>query len=164
MKISSVFLFLALFVAAAAACGGSTPPPEVPSEPEHEAEEEKAAEPSEESPVEVPDAWQEGMTEEQAAAFMEANIVPAMAAVFTEEEDFGCKKCHGPDNKEPHDFLPRLTFQDGNLTAFAEKPEVAQFMAEKVVPAMAAAMGLPPYDVSTGEGFGCGGCHAIDAQ
>jgi hypothetical protein len=50
------------------------------------------------------------------------------------------------------------------MTAFAEKPQMAKFMAESVAPKMAAAMGLPPYDPQTHQGFGCGGCHAIDMK
>jgi cytochrome c551/c552 len=50
------------------------------------------------------------------------------------------------------------------MTAFADKPEVAKFMAEKVVPEMAATLGEPPYDMTTHKGFGCGGCHTIDMK
>ena len=100
---------------------------------------------------------------------MKARVAPTMGPVFqaanpTHYADFGCKTCHGPEYRNPHDYLPKLTMKDGNITAFAEKPQIAKFMAESVVPKMASAMGLPPYDHETGQGFGCGGCHAINQQ
>ena len=54
--------------------------------------------------------------------------------------------------------------KDGKITAFAEKSEVANFMATKVVPAMAAAMGEKPYDPATHQGFGCAGCHTVEMK
>jgi len=78
--------------------------------------------------------------------------------------DFGCKTCHGPQLKAPQAYLPKLAMKDGKLTAFAEKPEIAKFMAERVAPTMAAAMGLPPFDMQTGQGFGCAGCHSVESK
>jgi len=106
------------------------------------------------------------MSKDEQVAFMKKNVVPHMDPVFKANNaeryaKFGCKTCHGPAFKKPEEFLPKLTFKDGNLTAFKEKPEVAKFMAEKVVPEMAAAMGMKPYDPATKQGFGCGGCHTI---
>jgi hypothetical protein len=100
---------------------------------------------------------------------MKANVVPRMGAVFKAKDAahyaaFGCKTCHGPSMKDPKEFLPHLAMKDGKMTAFAEKPEVAKFMAEKVVPEMAATLGEPPYDMTTHKGFGCGGCHTIDMK
>ena len=102
-------------------------------------------------------------------AFMKKNVLPVMGPVFQSHDaakyaDVSCTTCHGPAYKNPHDYLPRLTMKGGNLTAFAEKPAVAKFMAESVAPKMAAAMGQPPYDPQTHQGFGCGGCHAIDVK
>ena len=101
-------------------------------------------------------------------AFMKTRVVPAMGPVFkahaAKYAEFSCKTCHGPEYKDPHEFLPKLTMKGGTLTAFAEKPEMAKFMAESVVPNMATAMGLPPYDMKTHQGFGCGGCHTIETK
>lgn len=102
-------------------------------------------------------------------AFMGQRIMPAMGKVFKEHDgkhfaDFSCKTCHGPQYKEPREFLPKLVMKDGQITSFAEKPEVSKWMAEQVVPAMATAMGMQPYDPKTHQGFGCGGCHAIEKQ
>lgn len=109
------------------------------------------------------------MSKDQKVAFMKNHIMPAMQPVFQKGDakkyaEFTCKTCHGPAYKEPDEFLPRLTMKGGAITSFAEKPEVSKWMAEAVVPAMAKAMGMQPYDPATQKGFGCGGCHAIDMK
>ena len=109
------------------------------------------------------------MTKAQQSAFMKEVILPRMSKVFQASDakkyaEFSCKTCHGPEYKEPDEFLPHLTLKNGKITAFADKPAVSKFMAEKVVPEMAAAMGMKPYDPKTNEGFGCGGCHKIDKK
>lgn len=100
---------------------------------------------------------------------MKAHVVPRMSKVFQGADaaryaDFGCVTCHGPKYQAPKDYLPRLTLKDGKLTAFADKPDVAKFMAEKVVPEMASIFGKPPYDPATKQGFGCMGCHGVDMK
>ncbi len=119
--------------------------------------------------VVTPTAWAKGLSKPQQVAFMKEVVMPRMSKVFQGADakkyaEFGCKTCHGPDFKEPDDFLPHLTMKNGKITAFAEKPAVSKFMAEKVVPEMAAAMGMKPYDPKTHEGFGCAGCHKIDQK
>lgn len=109
------------------------------------------------------------MPKEQQTAFMKQRVIPNMTAVFKEHDatryaNFTCTTCHGPQYKDPHDFLPRLKVKNGMPTAFTEKPEVAQFMASSVVPKMASAMGLAPFDMKTKQGFGCAGCHAMDME
>jgi hypothetical protein len=37
-------------------------------------------------------------------------------------------------------------------------------MAEKVVPEMAAALGMPPFNPATKTGFGCMGCHGVEKK
>jgi len=37
-------------------------------------------------------------------------------------------------------------------------------MAENVLPKMASAMGMPPFDMKTGQGFGCQGCHSVEKK
>lgn len=117
----------------------------------------------------VPTVWQHDMPKDQQIAFMGQRIMPPMGKVFKEHDgkrfaDFSCKTCHGPQYKEPKEFLTKLVLKDGKITSFAEKPEVSKWMAEQVVPAMATAMGMKPYDPQTHQGFGCGGCHAIEKQ
>jgi hypothetical protein len=160
------------------ACGGSpppapaAPPPEAPPAPATTAEAPKPAETA--AGPEAPtapshDVWTKGMTKDQEVAFMKKNVVPEMEPVFKgynadHYAKFGCKTCHGPAFKDPHEFLPKLTFKDGKITAFASKPEIAKFMAEQVVPHMATAMGMKPFDPATHEGFGCGGCHTVNMK
>lgn len=145
-----------------AACGGGAEPAASPTAP---ATSGSAAAPAKAAPS----AWSKDLSKEEKSAIMKNKVVPTMKPVFqsanaTRYAEFGCKTCHGPEYKSPHEFLPKLTMKDGKLTAFAEKPEVAKFMAETVVPKMAGAMGLPPYDMKTQQGFGCGGCHTIETK
>lgn len=149
---------------ALAACGSSTKEPETPAD-DNTAVEAPAADGAEETAageeVPAPETWSDELSMEQKAAFMKAKVAPTMAAVFAQEKDFGCQTCHGPDGKDPKEFLPQLTFKDGALTAFAEDPETSKFMLEKVVPAMAGVFGMEPYNPETQQGFGCGGCHGV---
>jgi len=142
------------------AASAAAPAPEAP----QPAETAAAPEPAPAAPAHP--AWKEGMTKDEEVAFMKKYVVPEMAPVFKgynekRYAEFGCKTCHGPRFKEPDEYLPKLTLKDGKLTAFAEKPEISKFMAEQVVPHMASAMGLKPFDMATHTGFGCNGCHAI---
>jgi hypothetical protein len=150
----------ALYVAVAAACGGSAPPGTAPPPGAGVGPAEAGA----------PEAWRDDMSKDQKIAFMKKNVVPRMRDVFGGQSgqrggSFGCPTCHGQSFKDhPEDFLPKLTMREGKITAFDENPQVAKFMAERVVPNMAAAMGMKPYDPATRQGFGCGGCHAIETK
>jgi hypothetical protein len=165
------------------ACGGAPAAPETPPPPPPPAAAEAApSAPAPEAPKpaetaaapEAPpppqhDVWKEGMTKDEEIAFMKKNVVPEMGPVFKgynakRYAEFGCKTCHGPKFKEPKDYLPKLTFKDGKLTAFADKPEIAKFMAEQVAPHMATALGLKPFDMTTHTGFGCNGCHTVQTK
>lgn len=147
---------------AAIACGSTAPAPAAPS----------GAPPSEAPVAETgaPATWHEATTERQKGAFMKTHVTPRMREVFqahdpTHYAQFDCKSCHGkPFQPKPADALPKLTLKDGELTAFAEHPEIAKFMAEKVTPAMAELLGEKAYDPKTHQGFGCGGCHKIEPQ
>jgi cytochrome c551/c552 len=101
--------------------------------------------------------------------FMKVHVAPRMAKIFQGKDaaqyaDFGCRSCHGPDWKAPKDYLPELATKDAKITAFVEKPEVAKFMAEKVLPEMASVFGQAPYDPATKTGFGCMGCHNVETK
>jgi cytochrome c553 len=136
---------------------GSATPPTAPSETEVAAAE---------GEVQVPETWKEAASADldTQVAFMKAKVLPAMKPVLEQGgETAMCATCHGPDNQRPQDFLPHLTMADGNIAEFTSRPDVSAFMAEHVVPAMAEAMGEAPFDPATGQGFGCAGCHAIDA-
>jgi len=143
-----------LCLATLAACDGATPTPATPPPPPPAAPQTEVA---------VPAVWSKDLTKEQQIAFMKKNVVGPMGQVF-HTADFSCKTCHGPEGKDPKEYLPRLTFKDGKMTAFAEKPDVAKFMASSVTPAMAHAMGAQPFDPQTHQGFGCNGCHTVDMK
>jgi len=173
MRIALAGLFTSLGLVTLVACssappagtGGTTPEPDTTSTaPTPDATGTAAA-----STDALPDVWSDSMPKEQQAAFMKAKVMPKMKPVFeghdaTKYANANCATCHGPKYQNPHEFLPKLTFKDGNITAFAEKPEISKWMAEKVVPEMAAAMGEKPFDPETKTGFGCGGCHTVEMK
>jgi len=152
-------LLLALNVAACGASQASAPA----SQPS------TAAGPENGSSAPAPASWSDDMPKQDKAAFMKLKVAPKLGAVFHAADahryaNFGCVTCHGPKFELPRDYLPKLTLKGGKITAFADKPQVAQFMAQKVVPEMAATLGKPPFDAATGKGFGCMGCHTIESQ
>ena len=118
------------------------------------------------TPAAVPATWKDAATKDQQMAFMKTNIAPTMGKVFQENDpkkyaSFSCVTCHGAKYQNPHEFLPKLTMKGGK---FSGKPATIKFMMEKVVPAMAPAMGEKPFDPATKSGFGCGGCHTVEVK
>ncbi|HYQ45748.1 MAG TPA: hypothetical protein VER11_27435 [Polyangiaceae bacterium] len=175
--------FLATLFLTVTACGGAPtepvapPPPPAPSAAPAEASAPEAEAPkpadtaaANEAPPAAPhDVWKEGMTKDEQVAFMKKNVVPEMGPVFKAYDakryaEFGCKTCHGPKFKDPKEFLPKLTIKDGKLDIPADDAAIAKFMGEQVVPHMAAALGLKPFDMATHTGFGCGGCHTMKTK
>jgi hypothetical protein len=153
--------FSVVAAAALLACGGAQPAPATPAEPGAE----PAAAPAGES---APGAWSDSMSTNEKAAFMKAKVMPVMSKVFkefnaTEYANFSCKTCHGATMKpKPVDALPELHLEGGKMLEAEKHPEVAKFMHEKVVPAMAELFGKQPYDPKTNQGFGCAGCHKMN--
>jgi hypothetical protein len=163
-RYSDLFQAFTLLFLVAAGCGGSPSTPAASTPPAASSGPTPTASAV---PVVPPSVWSADMPKEQKAAFMKARVVPTMKPVFqsqnpTRYAEFACKTCHGLEFKDPKAFLPTLTVKDGKITAFAEKPELAKFMEERVVPNMASAMGMPPFDPKTGQGFGCHNCHAFE--
>ena len=174
---------LLLVSSAVAACGGGQAEPSTPSSPSPIGQTAETAppaagaadggptaatSPAPAAPADGP-VWSDSMSKDQKVAFMKTHVVPRMTKVFQAADAkryaaFGCKTCHGPQFKEPNEFLPHLTMKDGKITSFADKPQISKFMAENVVPEMAAAMGQKPYDPQTHQGFGCAGCHKVDSK
>ncbi len=108
------------------------------------------------------------MSTKDKAAFMKTKVMPAMTKVFQDYDakeyaGFSCKTCHGKEMKpKPVMALPELNMKGGKMVEAEKKPELAKFMHDKVVPAMAELFGKQPYDPKTNEGFGCGGCHKVN--
>ncbi len=118
------------------------------------------------SPGEAPAHWSGSLSQDEQVAIMKQRVTPALARVFRAGDadalaDFGCESCHGPSSQSPTRYLPTLALENGRINAFTTDPEVSEFMANRVVPEMAAALGLQPYDPATGQGFGCAGCHTL---
>jgi hypothetical protein len=101
---------------------------------------------------------------------MKSAVMPKMGALF---HDFDaktfaepkCGLCHGPGAKEgnfkmPNASLPKLPASPEGFKKLKEKkPEVFEFMAQKVEPQTAALLGEEPFDMKTQKGFGCFDCH-----
>jgi len=178
------YSMIASLLLALSACGGATPeaatpptppttattPAPAPSTEAPKAAESPAAPEASAAPVAPPapahDIWSDDLSKEGKVAFMKKNVMPEMGPIFKGYDakrygEFGCKTCHGPKFKDPKEFLPALTFKDGKITAFAEKPQLAKFMAEQVLPHMVTALGVKPMDPVTHTGFGCNGCHTV---
>lgn len=156
------------FAAVVAACGGAPTAPATPAAPV------PGATPAAPVPGATPAAsgaavsWKD-LSPAAKLNHMKTVVAPTMAKTFqahdaAEFKDFDCKTCHGPDKKAPKQFLPKLTFEGGKFTSMATKPELTKFMMEHVVPTMAKAMGMQPFDPATHQGFGCGGCHTVEMK
>lgn len=148
-------------------CGAREPEPKAPTSPAPSTEVPAPAAAPAAPAAEAGAGWRDDFSKDEAVAFMKTRVMPRLGKVFQEHDakryaEASCKTCHGPQYKEPRDYLPKLTRKGGQLAAFTEKPEVAKFMAERVVPEMAAAMGQKPFDPATKTGFGCAGCHRVE--
>jgi hypothetical protein len=180
-------LFGSVLVAAGLyACGGSQPaattPPATTADAGAPAEQADAAAPTTSTPaatladagggpvVSATEAPKfEDLPKDKKVEIMATKVVPNVGKLFKEYnakhyEKFGCVTCHGPQKKDdPHNVLPKLTFSNGGFEKLQKtKPEMMKFMGEKVVPAMAEALGAKPFDPATKKGFGCGGCHTVN--
>lgn len=178
-----ILVFLALTTSALLACGGSqpaaNPPPSAevdaaaPSEttaeagaPGHESAADAGATPT----VAATDAAKfDDLPKDKKVEVMATKVVPNVGKLFKEHDakkfdKFSCVTCHGPQKKDdPRKVLPKLTLSNGGFEKLSkQKPEMMKFMGEKVVPAMAAALGEKPFDPATKQGFGCAGCHTVE--
>ena len=109
----------------------------------------------------------EAMSQEQRRDYMKKTVVPTMKPLFQKFDakhyaNFGCKTCHGKDPKAskfkmPNADLPKLDF--AALKAGKQKPEIAKWMGDVVMPQMAGLMHQPPHSEANPKGFGCLECH-----
>jgi len=120
---SNVLQACSLLILAATGCGGPASPPASPAAQAAPSASQGAT--SAVAAPALPGAWSADLSKEQKMAYMKANVLPNMKPVFqsanpTRYADFACKTCHGPEFKDPHEYLPKLTLKDGKITAFAE--------------------------------------------
>lgn len=173
----NILMVLALSTSTLVACGGAQPPATPPPSMEVDA---GGAEPTAEAgaPTEnaagphaaaTEEAAFDDLPKEKKVEVMQSKVVPSIGRLLKEHdgkkfEKFGCASCHGPQKKDdPRDVLPKLTLSNGGFEKLSkQKPEMMKLMSEKVVPAMAAALGEKPFDPTTKQGFGCAGCHKVD--
>jgi hypothetical protein len=59
----------------------------------------------------------------------------------------------------PNPGLPKLTTTGKFEAEMKKSPKATKYMMDKVVPEVAGALGVPPYDPTTKQGFGCFNCH-----
>lgn len=167
-------LALCLPLFAVSACGSTPPAVESPEPPPDTtadmAEEPPEAVEPEEAPAEPPPPpkWAD-MDMDQKKSHMMKVVMPQMGKVFKDHDakkyaEFSCATCHGPEAKEgkfdmPSAALPKLPAK-GDFKALTKKhPKVMEFMGTQVVPEMAKAIDMEPYNPETNTGFGCYGCH-----
>jgi len=116
-------------------------------------------------------AWKD-MSKEERATFMKKTVLPKMKAEFVlvDAKEFGemnCATCHGDGVKDksfkmPNPKLPKLVAtEEGFKKLSVDHPDMMKFMGQKVVPDMAALLGVAPYDPKTHQGFGCFACHTM---
>jgi hypothetical protein len=182
LRKSSLAVLFALSTAALFACGGGSPP-EAPTPSSVDAGALPSAAPAASAaPSGVPstnpaasaasnEKHFDDLSKDEKVQVMRTKVVPNVGKLFKEYDPkdkdfqkFGCVNCHGPSMKDdPRNVLPKLTLSNGGFEKLAKaKPEIVKFMAEKVTPAMADALGEKPFDPATHKGFGCGGCHSVN--
>jgi hypothetical protein len=105
----------------------------------------------------------------QRKAHMKTAVMPRAAAIFRDwrPEKYGqvdCRLCHGPVAKQgrfgmPTEHLPRLS---GDWTLAPERknhPRTTRLKRERLVPAVAGALGVKTFSIVSRRGFGCYSCH-----
>jgi hypothetical protein len=149
------------------ACGGSQTNPATPGG--ATAPEGDAASPGDAPAVATAGARFEDMNHRERIDLMKTVVVPKMKPIFQGLDaehfaQFTCATCHGAGAERgefdmPNADLPPLPAKGAFQELEQEKPDVIKVMKEQVVPEMASALGMQPFDPSTGEGFGCYDCH-----
>jgi hypothetical protein len=117
------------------------------------------------------DKW----SHEQKLAWMKVGVMPKMKQVFQDYDsakyaDVKCGLCHGAGAKDgsfkmPNPDLPKLPASMAGFKPWlAKHPKMGDFMMKQVSPTTASLLGEPPFDIKTGQGFGCHNCHTAAAK
>lgn len=112
--------------------------------------------------------WEE-MTAAQRREHMRQTVMPLAAGIFQawRPECFAaidCRLCHGLEAdlgtyRMPTDHLPRLSGALLLGPEFASHPATTRLKLDRLVPAMAEALGVRTFSLVTRRGFGCYSCH-----
>jgi hypothetical protein len=105
--------------------------------------------------------------------YMKDIIMPKMKPLFQAFDakhfaDFKCVTCHGNgartgEFKMPNPQLPKLPSSPAGWEKLSkDKPAMMKFMSKTVKPTMTDLLGMKPFDMKTGAGFGCGNCHTSE--
>ena len=109
----------------------------------------------------LPESYQD-MTFEQRQQYMTETVLPTMKAEFEAVDasysSMNCATCHGDGATDGTFSMPNGGLAALDVNAWPTDPPV-DFMTNTVVPTMADLLDEDPFDASTGEGFGCFGCH-----
>lgn len=113
--------------------------------------------------------WPE-MSQLQRKEHMRNVVLPRADAIFRSwqparfKTTIECTLCHGRgvqtgSFRMPADHLPRLSGELLLGPEFAAHPATTRLKLERLVPEMAAALGLKSFSIITRRGFGCYSCH-----
>jgi len=110
----------------------------------------------------------ETMTVEEKGEVMNTVVMPKARELFSafNPEKYGdvkCSLCHGPNPKEVNFKMPSTSLPKFAMSMFEEDPEEAKFMAEKILPFIADALGKKPFNPADGTGDAkCILCHRAE--
>lgn len=124
-------------------------------------------------------AWKD-MSFQQKRAYMKGAVQPKMKEVFQAFDPkkfakFTCETCHGKDGtdrkyKMPSNGIHALPNTAETFQAMMKKeptwPKFAEFMHEKVEPAMGTLLDVPIFDPKkpVKGAFSCGNCHKLETM
>ncbi len=119
-------------------------------------------------PAGKPLTWPQ-MSKDQRKTHMKTVVIPIAEEIFRtwrpkRFKEIKCSLCHGEgprsgDFRMPTNHLPLLS---GDLLLRPERekfPKTTQLKLDKLVPEMAAALGVKSFSLITRRGFGCYSCH-----
>jgi hypothetical protein len=112
-------------------------------------------------------AW-ETMTVEEKGHVMKTVVMPKARELFSafnpeKYADVKCSLCHGPNPKEVNFKMPGPSLPKFEMSMFEDDPKEAKFMAEKILPFIAEALGKKPYNPADGSGDAkCTLCHGLE--